>query len=164
MIIDSANESLRDLWLPDESEELTDLLILLFAEVMCEAVSSTPHWPKQSCRPLQRVVLSDSKCTVLKNSVRGLCLFLRNLEVVSSVKILFSWQISCLLASVVCGVWSIPAFYYKGYSIDRTVWNWKYGALWTHSRAVHVVHKWRSELPVHTETNGNHWAKPIQRL
>lgn len=43
MIIDTANKSLRDLCFPDESQELTDLLILLLVEVMGEAVSSTPY-------------------------------------------------------------------------------------------------------------------------
>lgn len=54
----------------------------------------------------------------------------RNLEVVSSVTILFSWQI-CLLALIICGVWSILALCYKGCSVDSSVWNGKYGALWT---------------------------------
>lgn len=76
MIVDTANKSLRDLCFPDESQELTDLLILLLVEVMGEAVSSTPYWTKQSCRHLQRIVLSDSACIVLKNScgIRGLSL------------------------------------------------------------------------------------------
>lgn len=43
MIIDSANKSLRDLCLPDESQELTDLLILLFSDILGVAVSSTPQ-------------------------------------------------------------------------------------------------------------------------
>lgn len=133
MRIDSANKSLGDLCLPGESQKLTDPLILLFSEVTGEAVSSTPNWPKQSCRHLQRTVLTVSACTVLKNScgISGLSLYPRNLDVVSSVTILFSWQISCLLALIICGVWSIPAFSYKGYSIDRRVWNGKYGALWS---------------------------------
>lgn len=38
MMIDSANRSFRDLCLPGESQELTDLLILLFSEVMGEAI------------------------------------------------------------------------------------------------------------------------------
>lgn len=43
MRIDSASKSLGDLYLPGESQKLTDPLILLFSEVTGEAVSSTPN-------------------------------------------------------------------------------------------------------------------------
>lgn len=66
-------------------------MILIFHEDMDEALSSTPYWPKQSYRNPQGIVLAGSVCTVLKNSrgTRGLCLYPRNVKIVSSVMILF---------------------------------------------------------------------------